>query len=326
MDWADVLAAKYQARNNNLHDADSLRKYVQHSCKDNLRRWKKERPENWDEDKEKTQETQRLIQLCFDTDSREQLEWDFKKNKKIIVHADHNQIGKISSVKLPLNPDEWSDLLNKSGKYLPACCANISRMRNLLQEALSEEGFMEVEDLWELAMLAKGHDFSEGKAHPVGRLVALWDQVAEFARERIVGKSVNIDNPKDALEALYQASSVICWNDMFGDESKERKFCNHVNNERALITVMTAVRTLFFKFRELSKGDIQGFGIIRQDGEIGESTSGLAIYSTQEIAQEICDRWNRDEQRKENRNRDPYSYSVKKVKISLTHGIEVING
>jgi hypothetical protein len=151
----------------------------------------------------------------------------------------------------------------------------------------------------------------------------LWDEIAEFARERIVGRSVNLDNPKDALEALYQASSVICWNDIFSDESKERKFCNHINNERALITVMTAVRTLYFKFKELSKGDIQGFGIIRQDGEIGESTSGLAVYSTQEIAQEICDRWNKDEQIKENRKRDPYTYSVKKVSVSIAHGIEV---
>lgn len=316
-DWADKLVAKKAARGNNTVTAQELRTQVDNQCEHNLHTW----GASWTPEKikvERLKETKRLIRLRLNDDEKEDLEYRYQQ-KGIEVQGCYNTKGKIGLVKLPFTDAEWGDLLNKEGESLPSCCANISRIREILQEACREDHYCEVEDLWEAATLAKGHDFKIGK-DPIGKLIKLWEDIKDDARSRSTSDSSNLQDPKEALKLLYKCSGVIAWNDLFSRDSEERKFLNCANSERALATLVTCVHTLFYKFKELSVGPIFGYGVFNGK-EIGETNSGIAIFKTQAMADEICAKWNKEEKSKKKKQ---IIYTVNYCSVSMTGGVEKI--
>jgi hypothetical protein len=311
MDWADKLVSKMRKRGETHKTAEEFRNEVTSLCEENLKRWGET------SDKDRRKEMKRLIKLRQEGDERSQLRFNWRQ-KGIEINPDHNQLGKISSVKLPFTNEEWADLLNKEGQYLGACCADISRIRDILQGACREDHFIEVEDLHEAVYLAKHHGFTISD-EPIGRMIALWGKIKDDARVRSEGTSVKKDDPKDALELLYKSSGAICWDDLYSKEgqSKDVAFDRHMNRNYALATIQTAVRTLFFKLKELDPGPIEGYGIIREDDEVANTSRGLAVFRTGSTAKEVCDRWNKPKDRK-------HTYIVKKVRISMERGYEVL--
>jgi hypothetical protein len=239
----------------------------------------------------------------------------------------HNTLGKIASVKLPFKKAEWGDLLNTEGEHLPSCCANISRIRDILQGALRNDGYCEVEELWEATTLAIGHDFKKDDS-PIGRMMQLWDAVKEDARTtRTIGDAGDIDqDPKQALEQLYKCSGVIVWNELFDNSGKDQKFANDANSEQALATLIGCVRTLYFKMQQLSVGPVEGFGVYNGN-EIGQSRSGVAVYRTKKMAEEVCAMWNKTESEPgKHAKREKRVYTVHKCRISMEHGVQKLDG
>lgn len=334
-DWADKLAHKKKLRGEKVSSSD-LRKEVKELCENYVNRLEGEK---WKTGTEKAKvakaEMKRLIKIREEQDLCKQLEYDYEQ-KGIIVQADYCQHGKIASVELPFTPEEWADLLNKEGEYLGACCADISRIRDILQAACREDYFIEVEDLYEAAFLARHHDGGEERDYtkdtdPIARMIVLWDKVKDDARSRSKGRSVNLEDPKDALDVLFQCAGNITWNEIrFNQKTEDDKFDCIKNCNRTLFTMVPAVRTLFFKMKELYKGAVEGYGLVRQDGEIGESRSGVAVYRTKKLADELCEQWNKTEEEeirhtKSLKKRTPNVYTVKKVRVSMEKGVEIID-
>jgi hypothetical protein len=82
---------------------------------------------------------------------------------------------------------------------------------------------------------------------------------------------------------------------------------------------MACVRTLYFKLQQLSLNTIKGYGVYDGD-KIGESYGGVAIYKTQEMAQEVCDMWNKEQQSTIKKRRR--HYTVHPCQVTMTHGVE----
>lgn len=320
-DWANQLVANALKRGE-IITAEELRERVKTQCDHNIHTWHQgDTPEVREAARKK--ETKRLIKLQQEQDKRAQLEFDYKQ-KGVTIAVCHSTLGKIASVKLPFNKAEWGDLLNTEGEHLPSCCANISRIRDILQSALRQDGYCDVEELWEATMLAKGHDFSKKGDDPIARMMKLWDVVKDDARTtRNIGDAGNInEDPKEALEQLYKCSGIIVWNELFDNSGPDQQFANDANSERALATLVSCVRTLFFKMKELSVGTVTGWGVFNGD-EIGESRSGVAIYRTEEMANEVCAMWNKTEQKPGKRaKREKRVYTVHKCQVTMEHGVQ----
>lgn len=321
MDWADKLVTRAKDRGEKL-SAEALRQWVERQCNSNLERWDEIPAE--ERNAAAKEETARLIKLKEDEDARKQLQFDFAQ-RGIFIEPDHSQLGKIAEVELNFSSEEWADLLNREGELLPSCCADISRIRDILQDACRNNYYISVENLFEAAYLAKHHGFLPDEDHPVCKIMALWETVKDHARQRSLVGTANLDNPRDALDALYDAAGVISWAETFsGNRHQEEnmQFEDKMNRNAALATIQTAVRTLFFKLKEMDEGPIEGYGIAHNN-EIAHTRRGLAIFKTHEIAQEICDNWNSSEG-ETNRKQGPRVYSVKKVRVSMEKGLEFI--
>ena len=199
-------------------------------------------------------------------------------------------------------PEEWADLLNKEGEYLGACCANISRVRDILMDAIREDHEIRAEELTEAAELIKGHGCElYDSDHPLTRLVALYDEIKDHLREGnyLFQNSFDPDDPDQAIKAFATYASH--YSDysfqmrMGGDDADpDRRFNDCVNREKALIDMIPVVYTLMKKLHSLSIGSF-GYGLIDKEGKVAYSRSGLAIYKDEKFANELCERWNREE-------------------------------
>jgi hypothetical protein len=280
-------------------------------------------------DQDKADNIQRLIGLRRRDDEREQTEWEWAQ-KGYEVTADYHQAGKISNVKLKFTPEEWADLLNKEGEYLGVCCANISRVRDILMDAIREDGEVRATDLEEAAELIKGHGCEHYEEdHPLSRLVALYETLKDHLHEghHLFHNSFNPDDPDEALKAFATYASA--YSDysfqmrMGGDDADPaRKFHDCVNREKALIDIASVLHTLVTKLRSLSIG-LFGYGLIDEEGKVAYSRSGLAVYKDEAFAKELCERWNREEEGSERRKRGRKKYTVRPVYVSMDRGVEI---
>jgi hypothetical protein len=329
MDWADKLVAKKLKRGNNSVVAARLREEVKKQCDSNIKRW---RGETWNTEIERTKqhkkEMRRLIGLKRQEDDMEELQYQYAQ-QGVDIYPDYSQCGKIASVRIPFTSEEWADVLNKEGEHLGtdiSLSADISRIRNILHDACQNDHYIEVEELYEATYLAEHHGFVKDES-PIGRMMSLWDKIEKDVRTRNQSASADTENPAHALEILYRCAGVICWDDAYSreGETKDVAFDRHMNRNYGLATIAAAVRTLFFKLKDLNPGPIEGYGLVREDGEIGHSHRGLAIFRTKEMAKKVCDRWNKDEaEERKGKKQVVHVFKVKKVKVCMEHGVQIL--
>lgn len=325
-DWADKLADREISRGNTKPKeviAEEFRSYVRNVCAENIERWDKNNELQEEKLAAIKEETKRLIKLKKEEDIRKELEYQYSL-KGIEVNACYTRIGEISSVKLNLPSDEWVDLLNRDGENLPSCCADISRIRDLLTNACQNEHIIETNDLWEIYVLAKNHGFK--KSGPIGKIMKLWEQVKNDASTfKSHHRKIDLNDPKDAIKALASACDLFEWEGMMEarNRSDDVKFQNKVNKNKDLALIAAAVNTLFYKLKDLDIGPVEGFGIVGEEG-VEQSYSGLSIFRTQEIANMVCEKWNKELKDNLPKNKSLKLFTVKKCRVSMSHGVEIL--
>jgi hypothetical protein len=200
---------------------------------------------------------------------------------------------KIRAVTLQFTDAEWVGLLDKGGEYLPVCCADVSRIRDILGSAIRESGEIGVSDLWEAVQLIKGHEdcsaFPIG--HPLLKLVELWGRIEEDADTQMTCLTLNPDDPREALELLYECSSVVAWEHLFDTPTKSEKFRKKVTVNFTLAKLWPAIKTVYHKLAEIGFGPIHGWAVCCGQ-EILDSRSGFCIFENHEKAVEVAKRAN----------------------------------
>lgn len=271
---------------------------------------------------------------------------------------------KISSLRLPFTPLEWHELLNKEGKFLPVCCANISEIRDHLFTAMREDGYIDASSLRTVVRLAKDHNCGEndGPEHPLIMLQGIYEKIKDHLKGERKPVGDDPTNLKDAISILSNAFSYLAYSD-FGpdfeetpgmDEKtkaaiRERAFSDHLEKSLAVVRIIPAIKTISEQIKTLITAPINAFAVIADDGRVAQIYSGHAIWQTRERCNEILKSWEesevkedisidadvkeeneksdaeKDQERISIRLRFRERFHVKPVRISLENGLEVLD-
>jgi hypothetical protein len=333
------------------------------------------RGEQFGNKKKYEEECTRLLALEEEDEMREALR-DKYAEQGIDIIPDYSQAGLIKSVRLPFTPKQWLGLLSKGGEFLPTCCGNISIVRDLLLDAVLEDGYIKVEDLMEAAYLLENHDEMDvlSKKEPVYVIVKLHHQLKADYRLPDYPLASDLNEPEDILRVAGDMLCGMNMNDLFNrferpdrrqyvdEESyqsalkhrREDDYRHQVAHTMFVVRLMPIIKTLHEKLREMDKGPVEGWAIIREDGKVADTVGGPAIFVDQQRCQEVMDLWakahlkelehqdklrsykdehpsdavvceaEREEDRRGKRAAYLKPFSIKRVRVTIDKGMEVL--
>lgn len=219
---------------------------------------------------------------------------------------------KISSIKVKcFTKNECIDFLDAEGEYLEACCADISRIRDIVQDFVRNGYWINSNKLSEMIGLIKSHGFS--KEHPFNKIIKVWDKVKDHVELNDCCPSANFNNIKDVLSTISSSACTLNFHLILNDLSKEKgRLQEKAHYMKDLATMLPAIKTLYEKVEELDLGSVEGYAIYKDD-EIVMSHSGVAIYKSEKEALDT-----NKYLIKNNKN-----YTIKNIIISLKDGIVI---
>lgn len=216
----------------------------------------------------------------------------------IKFNAAYHDENKIDDVQLPFLPAVWADLLNKEGKYLGACCSTISEMRDILQNALREDGYIRCDDLKLFVDLARSHDNDNDRKEsdpdndndPILVAIKLWEKIEPYAQIKHKPDSVDHNNVTEAAEIVYSCCGNVAWDEINGSHGS---YHDIVQRTRMLCEVLPAITTLYKHLLDLDLGSVDGIACCKKEtGMVLEIPKrGYAIFSTQAKADEFANYW-----------------------------------
>jgi len=227
------------------------------------------------------------------------------ENKVRSINFDFKPFRELSS------SDIWVDVLNTEGEFLGACCANISRVRDILFKVIREDKMIDMEDLYEAYCLLEDHDCFDGEEdYPINELKKLWLLVepdADLSNMRVHACDPN--NIEDAISLLAQGCLHIKFGRFFENHPYE-----HIKAQKQLTLqkIIPAIKTLHDKIEELDE-TVEAYALTKNDQYV-ENDTGLLLMKTEKIIQEMIGHL------AEENPEEKFGY--KKIKVSLKKGIE----
>ncbi len=246
------------------------------------------------------------------------------KKLKVEIESPYKESGKVNRIRFDFEPEVWADLANREGELLPICCANVSAMRDEFVEAMREDGWMDADGVQKLVINMSGHDYKED--HPasvVKRAYLMFQGKWQYTSLAQPDTLHDLNNPEDACNHVYFGRLVrYCTNfsvdsmfSGFGNSMHDRANRNHV-----IFEMVPVIKTLRERLHEAAFEPVEGYALVRRaNGKVYEHNRGLAIYDTEDTANEVFAYWIKDEQVK------PYEVDVRSVRVSWDKGIEILD-
>jgi hypothetical protein len=269
--------------------------------------------------------------VTYETKKRRQLEAKYAE-KGLEISTDWGDKPRIASVKLDLTPEEWIGVLDKEGEYLPMCCGNISRVRDILFDAIRESGDIRCEELYEAVTLLKNHgdcgEIDEGG--PLAKLAKVWETIEPDAHCHARGVTKDVDNVKEAICTIANATHILAWEDLFNKDERQ-KYESGIIWRRHLPRLVPAITTLYNHLKELEYPPVLGYAVyclfteegVEKDEIVDLRSGGYAIYRTPKEAKELADHLNQFNENKEGGRIQVQNYVIREVRVSLEKGIEI---
>jgi len=253
-----------------------------------------------------------------------------KHNLEVTSNSWPGHPPKVYAVKLDFTAEEWVDLMSTEGEFLPACCATISHIRNILIGCMREGGFILATDLCEIVQLLKDHNDCDatGVDHPQARLVRIWETIKDDAELHLLGCPENLNDLDNAFHILYGAASVLSWNLLNHDATEDEKFDHEMVRQIEFIRVLPAIRTVYKELAENQDKIVpfEGYAVVDdKSNDILDLRRGFAIFRTKERAEEVAKMFNEREieKSKKHKKAKEWMYKVKKVYVNLKDGLQV---
>lgn len=237
-----------------------------------------------------------------------QKEKKFEELSKLgVKHRTEERNGKLQlrSVFLHWTPEQWVDILNKEGKTLPMCCANLSAARDYFTGAIREGGWIDADDLYAACSYIFEHEGFEkvGKGDAFYWLQKVWhflkgnESIIHLTgtREPVVLGYDRVKGEmklKDAVNIIERGARNFWWSSAF-----DKKNCYTNYNAYATAAQMIPAVTALYKHLEKTfKDPYRGIALISPKTKRPYNTaSGLAVYSTVEEAIQTLKFWKEDE-------------------------------
>ena len=270
-----------------------------------------------------------------------------EKGLEITTNNEPGTPPKVYTVKLNFTNDEWVDLMNTEGEFLPACCATISHVRDVLIGTLREGGFIRATDLFEIVNSLKGHhDCDPEGSDPEARLIQTWEAIEADADLHLIGFPLDPNELDDAFSTLYHSAATLSWNFLTnGEDREDAKFNHDIVRQYEFARILPAIRTIYKTLTESKIEPIEGFAIV-EGQKVLQLTGGLAIFQRQEHAEELAQKFNKKAEAEHKNEKDRrlerkyrekaygkqeplrpitiHQYSVRKVRVSLENGVELL--
>ena len=205
--------------------------------------------------------------------------------------------------------DIWLDLLNREGTYLGSCCANISRVRDILFTAARNDRMINSEGLHEIYCLLTDHGYdSKDKNNPLNVLCDLWLLIKDDAENSYNGRKVDPNDLEDAIGILANSCRYLEYNWFFSNHPYEDTSADAVIH---VAKIIPAIKTVSDKIKNLAL-PTETFAILKNN-EFLETSTGFLFVKSEQTAKEMVEICSPED-----------NYSYKKVKISLEKGIEIL--
>ena len=189
---------------------------------------------------------------------------------------------RIHSVKLNFTNDQWVDLLNSEGEFLPACCNKISAVRDILSFSLRGGKEITLRELKNAVELIESHceggELNECEKY----IVNLWNEVKDYYKCNEKPLATDFKNFKKALSVVEKASYSLYWTR--GDD-EERKLHTMYDFARML----PALKTIFDHLKSVEFPELTCY-VVFYENEILETLGGPAICEKKEQAEYIVSR------------------------------------
>lgn len=148
----------------------------------------------------------------------------------------------ISSIKPNWTAEQWVDLMSKDGEWLPACCAHISAMRDIIFGAMREGGWLNAEEVITLIDLMHHHDGfdvmfkddydleaalsgstgNEGAPpDPWSQLVAVWPHIKDHMEKRDLDQCDDITDIEGAIVILSRGVRLLDFAPLFQGQARQ---------------------------------------------------------------------------------------------------------
>jgi len=232
--------------------------------------------------------------------------------------------GYITSVFLPLSPEEWCECCMREGAhYVGDCCGNMSYAQDILNRFFRDGGWVSPRDLARYIEMMRSHDGydkedlpdpqAQESTDPLARIIAVWDLISSNIKplsERSINKprKADLSNPRHAIRELTNGAWSLSWILLESGDSFHKRQDTIAN----LMRVIPAFNSLVRYMDELIPDPIEGVGLFL-DGEVVETRSGYAIYESEEKAKDVLKYWDDGEQ-----------FSLKRVRLSVADGVEIL--
>jgi hypothetical protein len=202
------------------------------------------------------------------------------------VEIDYISCNKINKIKLKFAQEDWSNLSNKEGTLLPACCYSVSTIRDQFISALREDGWIDAEGMESIVSNMIAHDY--GARHPAGIVKGIFEIIESCVKMRENGTENPLD-PSDACSMIYHFASEFSWASMsssFGDYDSRVCVINDIYN------VIPAIHTLYHNIKKIGFDSVEGYALVnRPNGEVVKFNRGLAVFRTLDDAKEVSKEW-----------------------------------
>jgi hypothetical protein len=258
-------------------------------------------------------------------------------DKGIEIEASWGDVPKIRKVRPDFPAEVWLDLLDPDGEFLPICCGNISRVRDILTASCRSSRFVDVDDLFEIYTLLSDHGCFDGEEvqevtgvpkfnpenpDPLTYLRDLWKAV-----EAEASKFQDCPHDSSALECVRvvaQTCRNISWYELFskdGDTGRNREFANKME----LAKLLPAIHNLWKNIQQLRYEPVDAWAVCNGT-EVAANQTGYCLFDKKEIAQEVADQGNKAEEEnfavaEHKPNRDRWTYVVRRVRICFEEGL-----
>jgi hypothetical protein len=234
-----------------------------------------------------------------------------EKGIEVTAYGKVGKPQKITEIRLQFTPEEWVDLMYIEGEFLPACCANISAVRDILIASVRERGLVRIDEFVRMVELLEGHHCIEPSDNdPISRIRKLWETIKEdVSEERFTADPLDPTKVEDACKIIYNGCHVIRYARFF--DSDEIQADAHKID--AFLKMYPAIQTLKAVVEKHQLAPVIGFGLV-VDNKVFYGASGPLIYSDEKKAEAVADAFGK---------RDMHC-SVRPIRVTLEKGFEIL--
>lgn len=249
-------------------------------------------------------------------------------------------IDQISTIFIPLTPDEWCSLCMAEGEhYIGPCCAQSGHTQDILNSIFRDSGWVDVDTAESMVQVGGSHDGHELLREQDEKVLleaeAGWDDLGPLRKvflciaaarpkmkPRSQGRVSDPDDTEDIVFTLSKCSGYLSINDLFA-RNPENKTKQHEGNRAVRVARMVpAAKAFLSRASEIGCVPFEGFAIADPNGKLGENMMGYALFEKKKEAEKVLESWQKDEDSKDS----IAAFSIRKVRITIEKGIEFIVG